>query len=146
MLLAGLRPSEIRHALVEDWVGGDDPKLTVRGRVGGRTIRVAPTAARAVDTYLAGEDAKPDEPLLVGLDAERQLARAVRRTTQWTGLDVGVHDLRRAAIAAVLEDGTPCAHIEAYFGLSRPEGRRVVPVREGYDRGITAMLEATFAN
>lgn len=146
MLLAGLRPSEVRHALVKDWTGGDDPRLTIQGKGTTRTIRVAPTAAKAVTTYLAGGHAKPAGAFLLGLGAGGRIARLLLRATQQTGLVVSVDDLRRSAVAAALEDGTPPAHLEAYFGLAKPESRKdSAPVREGYDCGIAALLEQTFA-
>lgn len=145
MLLAGLRPTEVTGLLVRDWEPGEDPGLTVRER----TIRVAPSAAATVSRYLAGQDAEPDEPLLLGLKidgAPHVLHRVFRDAMRAAYLDVGVHDLRRAAVAVVLDDGTPMQHVEAYFGLSKTEARTdLAPLREGYDVGIAAALEAAFA-
>ena len=39
------------------------------------------------------------------------------------------------------------AHIEAYFGVSKGLDRKtLVEVREGYDKGIAAVLESAFAS
>ncbi|MEU6777371.1 hypothetical protein [Streptomyces sp. NPDC046759] len=59
------------------------------------------------------------------------------------GFDVTVHDLRRAAEAAVLEDGTPAAHVDTYFGISTT-AVALASIPDGYDRGIAAVLETTF--
>lgn len=149
MLLAGLRRGEATGLLVGDWHPGEDPKLTVRSRVQERTIRVAPTVAAAVDDLLAGEDAEPDEPLLLGLKPRGipfMLHRRFDDATKRVSLDAAIHDLRRTAQAVVVEDGTPVTHVGAYFGLHvNVEGEPLVPVPEGYDRGIVQVLEAAFA-
>src|SRR2546430_10935980 len=153
LLLAGLRSGEAGTVRVRDWAPGADPKLPVRGLradPGVRTIRVAATAAAAVDAYLAGEEAEPDEPLLLGLKPAGIplfLPKLFRDAMRSAGLDVTVHDLRRAAVAAVAEVGTPMTQIEAYFGISKTDAGRkdLVPVREDYDRGIAAALERAFA-
>lgn len=148
MLLAGLRPSEAVGLLVRDWAPGDDPRLTVRTERRQRTIRIAPTAAAVIDAYLGDQETEPDEPLLLGLKVgaiphllHQVFAEAMRRAD----LDVRVHDLRRTAMAAVLEDGAPVAHIAAYFGLSKLLEQKTPPPQEGYDVGIAAILETTFA-
>lgn len=152
LLLAGLRSGEATTLVVEDWQPGDDPRLAVRGlrTAPDRTIRVAPTAAAAVDAYLAGQDAEPGEPLLLGLrpGGRGQFLPALFRDAMLrAGLEVSVHDLRRAAVAEVVADGTPVGHVEAYFGISKAdEGRKdPAPLRDGYDRGIAAVLEQAFA-
>jgi integrase len=147
MLLAGLRPSEVRHVLVPDWAPGADPQLTIREGIAARSIRIAPSAASALGGYLAGEDAEPDEPLLTGLEVQGRLERAFRTAMRRAGLTAGIHDLRRTAVAAVREDGTPPAHTRAYFGFRETwdQPDEVAP-REGYDRGIAAMLESSFAS
>jgi integrase len=145
MLLAGLRPSEARRLLVQDWQPGDDPKVVIRGKVADRTVRVARSTATAVYDCLIGEDTELDEPLLLGLHPQGFLERVFRDVAQEAGLEVAVHDLRRAAMAVVLEDGTPIQHVEAYFGLSMAPGRKdLVGVPDGYDVGIAAVLEAAF--
>ncbi|MGW0311991.1 hypothetical protein [Streptomyces flavidovirens] len=149
MLLAGLRPGEIRNLQVKDWMPGEDPRMRVRSDRLERTIRIAPSAAGPLDAYLAGEEVEPDEPLLLGLKpagVPHLLHRVFRDAMQQAGLDVSVHELRQAAIAEVLVDGTPVLHVEAYFGLSKAPGRKdLVAVSEGYDVGIAACLEAAFA-
>ncbi|MGW8679685.1 hypothetical protein ACWGNN_01210 [Streptomyces sp. NPDC055817] len=148
MLLTGLRRGELTELLVREWHPGPDPKVTVRSRVQERTIRVAPTAAAAVDGLLAGEDAEPQEPLLLGLKPDGipfMLPRLFGAAMKRAGLDVTAHDLRRTAQAVVIEDGAPMAHVNAYFGLAKFEDKPLVPVPEDYDRGIIQVLEAAFA-
>ncbi|MDQ0765351.1 hypothetical protein QF027_007986 [Streptomyces canus] len=44
-------------------------------------------------------------------------------------------------------DGTPLAHIEAYFGLSNVANvMQLVPMSEWYDREIAPLMEETFAS
>lgn len=146
MLLAGIRRGEAQRLRVRDWQPGEDPGLTIRDGYQERIIRIAPSAVTALNGYLATQDSEPNEPLLLGLEREGVLPRLFGNAMRRSGLSVRVHDLRRAAIVAALEDGTPMAHIEAYFGLSKAEERKdLAPVREGYDRGIAATLETTFA-
>jgi integrase len=149
MLLAGLRASEVAGLLVQDWQSGDDPKLTVDRTRQGRTIRVAPSADALIGAYLAGEDAELDEPLLLGLKVQgvkHMLPNLFQEVMKRGGWHVDVHDLRHAAVAAVLETGAPMRHVEAYFGISKTDlGRKdLVPIREGYDREIAAVLEEAF--
>ncbi|MFD4652660.1 hypothetical protein [Streptomyces sp. NPDC058441] len=148
MLLAGLRRGEVTGLLVGDWHPGEDPKLTVRSRGQERTIRVAPTAAAVLDDLLAGEDAEPREPLLLGLKPDGipfRLPRLFDEAMKRAGLDATTHALRRTAQMAVIEDGTAMAHLNAYFGLSAKfEDKPLVPVPEGYDLGIVQVLEAAF--
>jgi integrase len=150
MLLAGLRPSEVTSLLVRDWSPGDDPQLTVGGVRRPRTIRVAQSAADRIEDYLGDEETAPEEPLLLGLKTQgipHMVHRVFQDRMQQAQLGVDAHDLRRAAIATVLEDGAPMQHVEAYFGISKTDlvGKQLVPLRDGYDRGIAAVLEETFA-
>ncbi|GAB2882188.1 hypothetical protein GCM10027074_58180 [Streptomyces deserti] len=149
LLLAGLRRDEATGLLVGDWSSGMDPRVTIRQRRQARTIRVAATAAAAVDACLEAEEAELDEPLLLGLKSAGNsylLSRLFQGRMRNAGLNVRTHDLRRAAIAAVVQDGTPTVHVEAYFGLSKAAlGTQLVPTPEGFDREIAALLEATFA-
>ncbi|WP_078943196.1 tyrosine-type recombinase/integrase [Streptomyces aureus] len=151
LLLAGLRRGEVSGLLVGDWLSGNEPRVTIRGRRRVRDIRVAATAAEAVDAQLAVAQAEPDEPLLLGLQTARNspypLSRLFRARTREAGLDVTVSDLRRAAIAAAVRRGEPLAHIEAYFGLSKAAAdRQLVTTAEGYDREIAALLEEEFVS
>ncbi|WP_329330702.1 tyrosine-type recombinase/integrase [Streptomyces sp. NBC_01454] len=144
MLLAGLRPQEVSELRVRDYVLGER-RLHVDGVRHPRIIRIAPSAAAAVDAYLEGQDADPGEPLLVGLQGVKRvtLFAAAMRAAE---LDVRAHDLRRSAMGAVLEDGAPVQHLEAYFGITKSASRKdLVPVRDGYDEGIAAVLESAFA-
>lgn len=147
MLLAGLRPGEVRRLRVLDWTPGVEPRLTVRSDRRERTIRIAPSAASTLDAYLEGQNAELGEPLLLGLEHSWSMRRLFRDAMQQAGLDVDVLDLRRAAMAVALEDGTPMQHMEAYFGMSKTETRKdLTPVPDGYDAGIAAVLEAEFAS
>lgn len=130
--LAGARPLEVEGLRVGDL---DASRGLLRLRGGGdRTIRVAPSAVSAVEKAAAEPASGPG--LLDGWSVTRHV-QIVRGVCREAGVDAGVHELRQSAIAAVLEDGTPVHHIEAYFGVGRC-GR---PVREGYDVGIAAVLE-----
>lgn len=148
LLLAGLRRDEATGVLVGDWSPGTDPQVTIRGRQE-RTIRVATTAAAAVDACLEGVESEAEEPLLLGLKTAGnpyQISRLFRARMRECGLNLHIYDLRRAAIAAVVRHGTPLAHINAYFGLLKvATSNQLVPVPEGYDRDIASLLEAAFA-
>ncbi|WP_412079059.1 tyrosine-type recombinase/integrase [Streptomyces xanthophaeus] len=146
MLFAGARPGEAGGATVADY----EPKsarIWLGQRWGGlRQVRIAPSAARAIDTYLAAQDADPEEPLFLGLQGANELPNLVRWAALRAGVDAGVHSLRQAAIAAALYDGAPVSHIEAYFGI----GKWVDPVQpagvpEGYDAAMARSLEVAFA-
>lgn len=149
MLLAGLRASEVAGLLVRDWQPSDDPKVTVRSARRERKIRVAPSAAAIVDAYLSGEGTEPGEPLLLGLKlrgVKNMLPKLFQEVMARGGWDVGVHDLRRAAIAAALDASTSMQHVETYFGISKTDPGRngLLPTREGYDRDIAVALEKAF--
>lgn len=111
---------------------------------------MACSVAAAVDAYLEGQETEPGEPLLLGLrpgGRDQFLPQVFRNAMRRADLDVSVHDLRRAAVAAVVDDGTPVRHVEAYFGISKTGSDRkdLVPLRNDYDRGIAATLEQAFA-
>lgn len=148
VLWTGLRPAEVTGLLVRDWIPGEDPQLTIGGRRE-RTIRVAPTGAAAVDTYLRGQETSPDEPLLLGLrvrGVDGMLPRIFHEFMLSAVLDVSVHDLRRTAIAAARNAGVPLVEISAYFGVSKGEriSERLTAVPDGYDHRIAAVLESAF--
>jgi integrase len=141
MLMAGARPMEATSVTVADYQPGAEASILL----GRRRIRIAPTAARAVDAYLVTQDADPAEPLLLGLQDVGVLPRLMRAAAERAGVPAGVHSLRRAAIAAALEDGAPPAHIEAYFGIEKALDRKaLVPLSAGFDAGMAATLEAAF--
>lgn len=141
MLLVSARRMEVIAASVGDFTPGVEPRL----RLDRRDIRIATSAARAVEGYLATQDAAPDEPLLLGLQEVGALPRLLRAAAGRAGVDARVHSLRRAAIGAALEDGAPPSHIEAYFGISKALDRKaLVPLREGYDAAMARTLEAAF--
>ncbi|MEU6379509.1 hypothetical protein [Streptomyces sp. NPDC046909] len=148
LLLAGLRRDEATRLLVGDWSPGAYPQVRILGRQK-RMIRVATTAAAAVDACLDGVEVEAEEPLLLGLKTAEnpfQMSRLFRLRMRECGLNLNVYDLRRAAIAVVINSGTPLAHIEAYFGLSKvATSKQLVPVPGGYDRDIAILLEETFA-
>ena len=139
MLLAGLRPGEVDRLTVADYEPGPEPCLDVDGR----RIRIAPSAARALDAYLGLEDTEPGEPLLMGVQGHLQMLAS--HAAARADVRARVHDLRRAAMNAVLEDGAPMAHIEAYFGIGKALDREgLVPLPEGYDAAVARSLEAAF--
>ncbi|WP_329224826.1 hypothetical protein OHB07_00515 [Streptomyces sp. NBC_00111] len=44
----------------------------------------------------------------------------------------------------MLEDGTPARHLEMYCGTSKSSARAgLLPLDEGYDRGIVSVLKST---
>jgi integrase len=141
MLLAGARPLEVTEAKVADYQPGSWSRLLL----GRRGVCIAPTAARALDAYLATQDAGPEEPLLLGLQTVGVLPRLLRRAAKRAGVEVGIHMLRRAAIAAAWEDGAPPSHIEAYFGISKAlDAKALVALPKGYDAAMARTLEAAF--
>ncbi|MFF1343939.1 hypothetical protein ACFVYT_39980 [Streptomyces sp. NPDC058290] len=140
MLLAGARPMEVVALKVAHYAPGAEPHLLL----GERRIRIPGTAARAVDDYLATQDADHGEPLLLGVQ-DLGGPRLLRTAAGRAAVQAGVHSLRRAGIAAALEDGAPPHHIEAYFGISKPLDRKaLVPLREGYDPAMARTLKVAF--
>jgi hypothetical protein len=123
--------------------------VIVRGQRKIRRIRVSAGVAEAVDAQLIGAVIKPTEPLLPGLHAASgpyRLSQLFQAKMREESFQVTVSDLRRAAIAAAIEGGTPLAHIREYFGLSRVVKREeLLPIPEGFDREIAALLEEKFA-
>lgn len=146
MLFAGARPQEAAEATIADYEPGAEPRIWLGQRwVTQRQVCIAPAAARALDEYLATQDADPEEPLFLGLQEANVLPNLVRRAAVRAGVDAGVHSLRQAAVSAALYDGAPVAHIEAYFGI----GKWADPVRpaglpDGYDTAMARTLEAAF--
>ncbi|MEU2510581.1 hypothetical protein [Streptomyces syringium] len=143
LLLAGLRPREVEELRVGSYrpVTRQLDAAALRPR----TIRIAPSAAAAVDAYLATQVIDPEDYLLPGMRSTR-LVQLVRRVAAAAGVEAGVHELRRVAVGAVLDDGTPVHHVELYFGMTKTSVRNgLTVVREGYDVGIADVLEATFA-
>lgn len=141
MLLVGARPMEAIAASVGDFTPGAEPRL----RLGRRDIRMAPSAARAVEGYLATQVTAEEEPLLLGLQEVGTLPRLLRAAAGRAGVEAGVHSLRRAAIGAALEDGAPPRHLEAYFGIDKALDRKaLVPLPDKYDLAMARTLEAAF--
>lgn len=143
LLLAGLRPREVEELRVGSYrpVTRQLTPITVQPR----TIRIAASAAAAVDTHLATQALDPEDYLLPGMRSTR-LVQLVRRVAAAAGVEAGVHELRSVAMKVVLDDGTPVRHIEVYFGVTKAPGRKdLLAVREGYDMGIADVLESTFA-
>ncbi|MFF4403563.1 hypothetical protein [Streptomyces sp. NPDC001404] len=145
LLLAGLRPTEVEVLQVADY-RPDTRQLAIRASRRPRVIRIAPTAGTALDAYLKTQSTDPEDYLLPELSSTR-LVQLVRGVAAAAGVGAGVHDLRRAAIDAVLDDGAPVAHVEHYFGLAvAPRDRKgLTAPPEGYDAGIAAVLEQVFA-
>lgn len=132
LLLAGLRVCEVQQLHVADYI---PPRLRVGDRRP-RTIAVAPSCAGALEALPLH-----DGPLLLPEASTTRLVTLVRAGARQAGVEAGVHDLRHAAIAAAIDDGTPIAQVQAYFGITRgiPAG-----LRQGWDRGVAAGLEAAF--
>ncbi|MCQ6250928.1 tyrosine-type recombinase/integrase [Streptomyces malaysiensis] len=147
LLLAGLRPGEVEALRVADYErGGDGARLRTGALRHPRGIRIASSAAAALDAYLATQAGVDEEDFLLPELRTTRLVQLVRGSAAAAGVQAGVHDLRKAAVAAVLEDGAPVSHVEAYFGMSKAPGRKdLVPVRDGYDAGIADVLEHAFA-
>lgn len=141
MLFVGARPMEAIAASVADFTPGAESQL----RLGRRRIRIAPSAARALEGYLPTQDAAPEEPLLLGLQEVGTLPRLLRAAAGRAGVEAGMHSLRRAAIGAALDDGAPPLHLEAYFGIDKALDRKaLLPLRDGYDAAMARTLEAAF--
>lgn len=146
MLLAGARPQEAAEATIADYEPGTEPRIWLGQRwVTQRQVCIAPAAARALDEYLATQDADPEEPLLLGLQRVNTVHDLVRRAGVHAGVDAGAHSLRRAAIAAAWEDGAPAGHIEAYFGINKAvDPKALTSLPDGYDAAMARTLEAAF--
>ncbi|KIF07516.1 hypothetical protein PL81_01515 [Streptomyces sp. RSD-27] len=143
MLLVGARGGEVTALTIADYEPGTESRLLLEGR----RIRIAPTAARAVDAYLAKQEAAPEEPLLPGLQKTGVLPRLLRRAADRASVEMRMYDLRRAAVAAAWEDGAPSAHIHAYFGVGKALASNAqVPLPEGYDAAMARTLEAAFGS
>lgn len=143
LLLAGLRPREVENLRVSNY--RPMTRQLDAATAHPRTIRIAASAAAAVDAYLATQVIDPEDYLLPGMRSTR-LVQVVRGVAAAAGVAAGVHELRRAAVGAVLDDGTPVHHVERYFGMSKAPGRKdLLVVRDGYDVGIADVLEITFA-
>lgn len=144
LVYTGARPTEAAELLVRDYTPGAKPTLRVgaSSRSGLRTIRIARTAAAALDSYLAGQTTNADEPLLLGIQ-NGQCIRMLHRLS--AGRELRVHDLRRAAISAALAGGTPIRFVTAYFGMSKgADANALVGLPDGYDTEIAAALDATY--
>lgn len=146
-LFTGIRAGELLALRVVDYTPGGHATFTVpTGKYGGhRIIRIAPTASRALDAYLDREITEPEEPLLM-VGQHQLFAHLVRATAERAGVDVGVHDLRRAAMEAAIRAGLPDYVIAAYFGTSRPpHAHDLAPLRSGWDEPVVEALEGAFA-
>lgn len=144
LIYTGARTTEAAELLVRDYAPGAEPalRLGASSRSGLRTIRIARTATTALDSYLAGQNTDSDEPLLLGIQ-NGQCIRMLHRLS--AGRELWAHDLRRAAIAAALADGTPTRFVNAYFGMSKStDVNSLVGLPDGYDTGIADALDAAF--
>ncbi|MET9467809.1 hypothetical protein ABZY44_24000 [Streptomyces sp. NPDC006544] len=143
MLLVGLRPGEVSRLTVADYEPGPEPHITVDGN---RHIRIAPSAAASLDAYLGGQDTEPDEPLLFGFHRQHgdMMRRVFTEKTEQARLHVSMHDLRKVAMRAALEDGAPVAHIDAYFGTDKTGQLTTGDVTPGFDAAMARTLEAAF--
>jgi integrase len=116
LLLAGLRPQELERLRVVDYTPGEVARLRVGGMRLGRWVRVARSAAAAVDALLAASPVGAEGFLLSRLSGTR-LVQAVRAAGREAGVDAGVHDLRKAAAGAALAAGLPTVWVQRYFGM-----------------------------
>ncbi|MFD6180039.1 hypothetical protein [Streptomyces goshikiensis] len=141
MLLAGLRFGEVRRLTVGQYEAGPEPWLDVDGR---RRIPIAPSAAAAVDAWLAAAPAAADE-LLIDSDYGGALGHLFALMAEQNGIQATMHSLRQVAIMAAWMDGCPGSHIEAYFGIDKALDRKaLVPLSDGYDAAMARTLEAAF--
>ncbi|HMG63267.1 MAG TPA: tyrosine-type recombinase/integrase [Streptosporangiaceae bacterium] len=144
LLFTGVRAGEVTSLAVGDYAPGSR-RLAVGGVRYPRTITIAPTAAGALDGYLGGEETAPDEPLLLGM-RRGWLYPLLKEAADRAGVTAGMHDLRRAAIAAVIEAGRPADEVQAYFGLSVPlAANALTALPAGWDAQVASSLETAFA-
>ncbi|MDX2702133.1 tyrosine-type recombinase/integrase [Streptomyces sp. PA03-6a] len=144
MLYAGLRRGELTDLHVRDYTPGAEPTIRIGALRHPRTIRLAPTAAAAVDAYLATQDADPDDYLLPGL-TDTKLAVRLRAAANAAGVTARSHDLRTTAVSAVLESGLPMLYLQPYFGLSAALGPNDLDgPPKGYDQAVALALEVAY--
>jgi hypothetical protein len=111
----------------------------------GRSVRIAQSAAAAVDALLASRPVGAEGFLLSRLSGTR-LVLTVRAASRDAGVEAGVHDLRRAAAGAVLGAELPVPWVQRYFGMfTPPELHDLLLVPDDYDVRVAAVLEAAFA-
>lgn len=144
VLRAGLRGTEVAGIARRHFTPTlGRPTLLAGTKYRPRTIALAPSVGAAVSALLRESEADISAPLVPGLSPVA-LVQLVRGVCRRAGVDVGVHDLRRTAIAAVLDAGVAAMDVEAYFGFS-VSGAALVGVRPGRDVAIAAVLERAFA-
>jgi integrase len=139
---AGLRPAELTGLMMVDY---DPAGSTLRvGAVRSpRTIRIARSAAEALDAYLAVDVTEPDETLLMGLH-RAALREFLFRASAVVGVSLRSHDLRKAAIGAAVAARLPRDQVTAYFGFSAGRPAGIVPVQDG-GAAVAAVLERAFS-
>lgn len=144
LMYTGIRVGELTALTIHDY----DPAtrtLAVGTLRHPRRIAIAPSAAAALDAYLGGEETSSEEPLIMGLRKE-WMYPLLREAAQRAGVEAGVHDLRRAAMTAVIETGCPAREIQEYFGVSAAlSSTDLAPLREGWDRDVADVLERAFS-
>lgn len=144
LLYTGIRMAEAAALTVGDYTPGART-LAVGPLRYPRTITIAPTTAAALDAELAGEEAAIGEQLLLGMRRE-WLYPLLRDAADRAGVTARMHDLRRAAMAAVIEGGHSPTEVGAYFGVgTSTPGDVLTGLRAGWDARIADTLEAAFA-
>lgn len=142
LLLVGCRMPEIEAVRPGHVTAGPRLRTGVGPLV--RSIRIAPSAGAAVETYLAAAEAGA----VLRLRGPR-LISLVRGTTASLGVDAGVPELWASGVMEVQRRGVPRAWVARYFGLSGARGRQdlsgLTAVPEGYDAEIAALLQDAFA-
>ena len=143
LVRAGLRGSEVEACARRHFTPTlGRPTLLAGTKYRPRTITLAPSAAASVSALLREREADINAPLVHGLSSVA-LVQLVRAVCRRSGVDVGVHDLRRTAIATVLDTGVAMLDVQGYFGFS-VSGTAPVGVRQGRDAEIARILELAF--
>lgn len=143
-LRAGLRGSEVETCTSRHYTPTlGRPTLLTGTKYRPRTIALAPSVGAAVTALLREREADINAPLVYGLSSVT-LVQLVRAVCRRAGVDVGVHDLRRTAIATALDAGVAAIDVEAYFGFSL-SSRTPLTVRPGRDVEIARILERAYA-
>lgn len=140
LMYTGIRVGELTALKIHDY----DPTartLAVGTLRHPRTITIARSAAAALDAYLEGGETAAEEPLIMGLP-RKWMYPLLQEAAQRAGVEAGVHDLRRAAMAAAVDADRSIREVQAYFGVSAALiTEDLVPLRDGWDREVAEALE-----
>ncbi|MCF3101410.1 hypothetical protein IPZ58_07430 [Streptomyces roseoverticillatus] len=143
-LLVGMHPLDVERLKLADWPAeGEQRRLRAGPAENSRVIAIAPSAAAALDVLASiGGTASA---LLPGMTTMRQMV-LMQELTEGLGWRASALDLRRAAIAEVLDDGTPVEHVARYFGARKAKVGSLAVPRPGYDVAIAQVLQCVFAS